>query len=159
MPGVPVASVNKNRAIIKEFRSTLRAACHDSILGCYHRYNRKGGCIVPMQSGSSLYFPRACILAIYADQPAATKCTLTGSACPACFTPRRRMANTIGNAVKMRTDENMHVERQLLRNYRDRRAQSGASTRANSLGRRLGVQLGNLPPWSNHEARLAFPSD
>jgi len=69
------------------------------------------------------------------------------------------MANTIGNAVKMRTDENMHVERQLLRNYRDRRAQSGASTRANSLGRRLGVQLGNLSPWSNHEARLAFPSD
>ena len=64
VPGVPVASVNRNRVVVKEFRSTLRAACHESILGCYQAYNRKGECIVPMQSGSSLYFPRACILAI-----------------------------------------------------------------------------------------------
>ena len=159
VPDVPVASVNRNRVVVKEFRSTLRAACHESILGCYQAYNRKGGCIVPMQSGSSLYFPRACILAIYADSPAATKCTLTGSACPQCFTPRRRMANTVGNVLKMRTDENMHVEQQLLRNYRDRRGQAGASARAKSLGRRLGVQLDYLSPWSNREARLASPSD
>jgi len=154
-----VADVNKNRAEIKEFKSLFRAKCHESILECYHAYNRKGGTIVPMQTGGSLYFARAVILAIYADQPAATKCTLTGSACPACYTARSRMAEPSPPSVKMRTDENMHDRREWLLEYKDRRNVVGASERAKKFGRKQGVQLGSLSPWSNREHRLACAND
>ena len=154
-----MADVNKNRAEIKEFKSLFRAKCHESILECYHAYNRKGGTIVPMQTGGSLYFSRAVILAIYADQPAATKCTLTGSACPACYTSRSRMAEPSPPSVKMRTDENMHDRREWLLEYKDRRNVVGASERAKKFGRKQGVQLGSLSPWSNREHRLACAND
>jgi hypothetical protein len=154
-----VADVNKNRAEIKEFKSLFRAKCHESILECYHAYNRKGGTIVPMQTGGSLCFSRAVILAIDADQPAATKCTLTGSACPACYTPKSRMAEPPPPSVKMRTYENVHDRRKLLLKHKDRRDVVGASERAKKLGRKQGVQMGSLSPWSNRDARLACGND
>ena len=155
-----MADVNKNRAEIKEFKALFRAK-HESILECYHAYNRKGGTIVPMQTGGSLYFSRAVILAIYADQPAATKCTLTGSACPACYTSRSRMAEPTPPSVKMRTDENMHDRRKLLLKYKDRCdvVPVGASERAKKLGRKQGVQMGSLSPWSNRDRRRACEND
>ena len=154
-----MADVNKNRAEIKEFKSLFRAKCHESILECYHAYNRKGGTIVPMQTGGSLYFSRAVILAIYADQPAATKCTLTGSACPVCYTSQSRMAAPPPPSVKMRTDDNMHDRRKWLLEYKDRRNVVGASERAKKFGRKQGVQLGSLSPWSNRECRRACAND
>ena len=154
-----MADVNKNRKEIKEFKPLFRAKCHESILECYHAYNRKGGTIVPMQTGGSLYFSRAVILAIYADQPAATKCTLAGSACPVCFTSRTRMADPTPPSVKLRTDENMHDRRELLLEYQDRRDVVGASERAKKLGRKQGVQMGPLSPWSNRDRRRACEND
>ena len=140
---------------IKDFKTALRAACHASILNCYHRYNAKGGCIVPLQSGLQKYFPRACILAIYCDQPAAVKCTLTGSACPVCFTCQPRMSNPTAAGVLMRTDDEMHKSRALIRKYRDRKQIPGAGARALKLAKRNGVQLGALSPWSNRDQAAA----
>ncbi len=45
-----------------------------------------------MQDKNLLYFPRTCIYAIYANAPAATKCALTGIACPVCYTKECNMA-------------------------------------------------------------------
>jgi hypothetical protein len=53
IPSLSVADVNKNRAEIKEFKALFRAKCHEAILECYHAHNRKGGTIVPMQTGGA----------------------------------------------------------------------------------------------------------
>jgi hypothetical protein len=39
-----------------------------------------------------VYFPKAVVLAVYADYPATQKITLTGSACPMWFTPLGKMS-------------------------------------------------------------------
>lgn len=159
VPPLPVAVVNKDRQAITDFKRHMRAQCHDSILECYHEYNRKGGSIVPMQTGGSLYFTRACIFAIYADQPAATKCTLTGSACPVCYTGRNDMAVPIGPRVLHRTDANMHERRALANDCIRRRSVVGISTRVRKTAKREGVQLGDLSPWSNYTTAIACPDD
>ena len=61
--------------------------------------------------------------------------------------------------VRMRTDENMHARRELLRKYRDRRDIVGASVRAKKLGRHQGVPMGFLSPWSNRDRRIARAND
>ena len=62
-------------------------------------------------------------------------------------------------SVKMRTDENMHDRRKWLLEYKDRRNVVGASERAKKIGRKQGVQLGSLSPWSNRECRRACAND
>ena len=79
IPAIAVASINKNKAVIRRFARQLRAKCHAAIMSCYTSFNNAGGAVVKLQSGRILYFPRAVILAIYADFPAgSTKrlCTL-----------------------------------------------------------------------------------
>lgn len=51
------------------------------------------------QTGRWLYIARAVILAIYADHPAAVKCTLVGSACVQCFVGEKQMDNTAAEMV------------------------------------------------------------
>jgi len=46
-----------------------------------------------------VYFPRAVLLAVYADIPAAQKILLTGSACPVCFTPAHKMGSALDEEV------------------------------------------------------------
>ena len=99
--------MNKDRKAIVNFRKLLRSVWHQSIVDCYHAYNRKGGAIIPLQNGETIYFPRACVLAIYADQPAAVKCSGTGSACPVCYTEKAHFALPLGNRNVLRTDMNM----------------------------------------------------
>ncbi len=70
IPAIAVASINKNRAVIRRFQRQLRAKCHAAIMSCYTTFNNAGGAVVKLQSGRILYFPRAVILAIYADFPA-----------------------------------------------------------------------------------------
>jgi hypothetical protein len=48
-----------------------------------------------------VYFPRAVLLAVYADFPAAQKILLTGSACPVCFTPEFQMALALADEVRL----------------------------------------------------------
>ncbi len=56
------------------FSQLLRARCHGAILACYTEYNNVVGAMLKLQyNGRLLYFPRAVILAVYADFPADAK--------------------------------------------------------------------------------------
>ena len=70
IPGLSVPSINQDKAVIVRFARQLRAKCHAAIMSCYTDFNNAGGAVVKLQSGRILYFPRAVILAIYADFPA-----------------------------------------------------------------------------------------
>ena len=70
IPGLAVPSINKEKAVIVRFARQLRAECHAAIMSCYTAFNNAGGAVVKLQTGRILYFPRAVILAIYADFPA-----------------------------------------------------------------------------------------
>jgi hypothetical protein len=62
--------------------------------------------------------------------------------------------------AKMRTDESIHDRRELLLQCQDRRDVVGASERAKKkLGRKQGVQMGSLSPWSNRERRRGCSND
>ncbi len=68
---VAVAPANKNRVVYDRFCKTLRAFCHEAILACYTEFNNAGGAMLRLQYDDRLlYFPRAVILAVYADFPA-----------------------------------------------------------------------------------------
>ncbi len=82
----PTLQKNMNRVVIQRFSKTLRHKLLKAVRICFDEYDEQGGAIVQMQDKNLVYFPRGCIYAIYADQPAATKCALTGSACPVCYT-------------------------------------------------------------------------
>jgi len=69
------------------------------------------------------------------------------------------MAEPSPPSVKMRTDENMHDRRAWLLEHKDRRNVVGASERAKKFGRKQGVQMGSLSPWSNREYRRACAND
>ena len=99
-----------------DFRLALRHAQHAAIFECFRKFNQKGGAVVPLQTGKTVYFGRACILAIYADQPAAKKCSLTGSACPVCYTPAKHMARAEQEPRHMvlRNEENMRKRKRIL---------------------------------------------
>ena len=89
------------------------------------------------------------ILAIYADHPAAVKCTLTGSSCPICYTPRDSMS-TWDPEVEfvMRNPENMaHRKRviNLIFNSGNRNAKPNARKRA----RLNGINLDISNAWSD----------
>ena len=154
-PQLPVASVNRKRKAIKDFRALLRAKHHRSILQCYHEYNRKGGQLVPLQTGEVIYFIRAAILAIYADQPAAVKCSITGSACPVCYTRMGHMNVPLHAATHKRTDADMRARRRNLHLYAMRR-DAGAKARAQTRAKRVGVPWGALSPWQND---MSAPGD
>jgi hypothetical protein len=89
-----------------------------------------------------MYFARACILAIYADHPAARKCSLTGSACPVCYTPQKLMAKTEQEPVHelKRTPKNMKNRKRVLRLMANGPAR-GAKARALLKAQRLGIKL------------------
>jgi hypothetical protein len=82
-----------------------------AVRSCFDEYNNKGGAIVRMQDENLLYFSRACIYTVYADHPAAVKCTLTGSSCPVCYTRMRDMASTKTNQMVYRNDRDMAVKK------------------------------------------------
>jgi hypothetical protein len=90
-PKLGVSKKDEKRVVVQRFKKAMRAAQHAAIAQCYRDYNAKGGHIVNLQSGQQVYFPRAVVLAVYADYPATQKITLTGSACPMCFTPLGKM--------------------------------------------------------------------
>jgi hypothetical protein len=97
-----------------------------------------------------MYFARACILAIYADQPAARKCTLTGSACPVCYTPENKMAQARQDPRHgmKRTFANMNNRKRILR-LMARGSARGAKERANKQAARLGVNLVLSNAWDH----------
>ncbi len=44
-----------------------------ALANCYRVFNEKGGRALTLQSGQQVYFPKAIVLAIYADYPATQK--------------------------------------------------------------------------------------
>lgn len=110
-----------------------------AVRSCFDEYNNKGGAIVRMQDGNLLYFSRACIYAVYADHPAAVKCTLTGSCCPVCYTRKRYMASTKTNQLVYRNDRDMAVKKRKYLNILNdpetsRLRKKAAKKAAHSLG-------------------------
>lgn len=79
---------NKQLKVVVDFRLALRHAQHAAIFECFRKFNQKGGAVVPLQTGKTVYFGRACILAIYADQPAAKNAPSRGLHVQ-CVTPRK----------------------------------------------------------------------
>jgi hypothetical protein len=75
LPSIAVAKVNQHRVAYIRFSRELRARCHAAILACYTDFNQKGGAMLCLQYDDRLmYFPRAVILAVYADFPAGVVC-------------------------------------------------------------------------------------
>ncbi len=101
---------NAQRVTITRFRKHLRHKFLAAVRPCYDEYNEKGGAIVCMQEADLVYFPRACIYAIYADTPAATKCALTLKACPVCYTKEVNMATDQTCNLVYRTDKDMGLK-------------------------------------------------
>jgi hypothetical protein len=119
---------------------------------CTSHHRNSGGAIVPLQFGGSMYFPRACILAIYADHPACVECTVTGSGCPVCHTQKTRMHAPLQPSNRLRDDANMHQRRNVLRIYAALTTPAGCKKRATKRAGHEGVPLGSLTVWSPHSA-------
>jgi hypothetical protein len=151
VPSPPQA--NKDLKHVKQFKLALRHAQHAAIFETFRAFNRKGGAVVTLQTGETMYFARACILAIYGDQPAARKCSLTGSACPVCFTPEKKMslpAQEPRHSLK-RTHDTMMRRQSILK----RMATTGlpkANEKATNQAAYIGVNLLMVNAWSDHDA-------
>jgi hypothetical protein len=85
-PKINFRTDDADRVPVKKFKKAMRAAQHAAFANCYRVFNEKGGRVLTLQSEQQVYFLKAIVLAIYADFPATQKITLTGSACPMCFT-------------------------------------------------------------------------
>ena len=144
---------NKDLKHVKDFKLGMRHAQHAAIFETFRDFNRKGGAVVRLQTGEIMYFARACILAIYADHPAARKCSLTGSACPVCFTPEKKMSLPVQEARHSlkRTHATMMRRQTILK----RMATTGlpkANEKATKQAKYIGVNLLKVNAWSDHDA-------
>lgn len=153
-PSLPVSfptQANRNRKLVVDFKLELRRAQHAAILECFRAFNRKGGAVLPLQTGGVMYFPRACILAIYGDFPAARKCSLTGSSCPACFTPETRMNRLVQEPryAQKRTPATMQARKRVLNVMKNVRTR-GAAERAIKTGKAIGVNLCADTAWATN---------
>ena len=135
-------------ARVVRFRKALRRHQLHTLRMCFDNYNAKGGAIVPLQTGGYMYFPRACILAIYADHPAAVKCLMVGKSCPQCYTSEGVMhLPPATGTLYLRTERRTKRFRDTLCHLRDSR-QPGASARATKRARKLGVNLNHTNPFA-----------
>ena len=76
LPSLDVPRPNMTKVAYCRFARLLRARCHAAILACYTEFNNAGGAMLKLQYNNRLiYFPRAVILAVYADFPAGAKKT------------------------------------------------------------------------------------
>ena len=79
-------------------------------------FSNRGGGVLRLQNGDEMFVTRCYVMAIYSDAPAATKCTLTGSSCPVCYTPRRMMSKDFGeDGCELRCPASMSAKRHSLR--------------------------------------------
>jgi hypothetical protein len=72
-PTLDVSRVDAKRVVVQRFKKKMRTAQHAAIAQCYRDFNAKGGHIFNLQSGQQVYFPKAVVLAVYADYPATQK--------------------------------------------------------------------------------------
>ena len=116
-PPIHIAKTNTNLKAAQDFTKAARAFFHSCIYQCYADFNATNGGLVELQYGEVLHISKAIILAIYTDQPAATKCSITGSACPQCYTAQNIMGTpprVRGSALVLRTPQGMEARRKAL---------------------------------------------
>ena len=114
-PKMGITKKDATRVVVKRFKKAMRASQHAAIAQCYRDYNAKGGHILNLQNQQQVYFPKAVVLAIFADYPATQKITLTGSSCPMCFTRVGKMSEgrAINNEVQyiQKCDISLHFKK------------------------------------------------
>ena len=103
------AGKNNGHKAAKMFKSFLDHTCLKAIMSRFNHFNAKGGAFVRMND-DVVHFERACLVGIFADLPAATKLTLTGSACNTCFMPMSSMADP-NASYPIRTWDTMNAAR------------------------------------------------
>jgi hypothetical protein len=135
-----------NRVAIKRFSKTLRHKLLKAVRICFDEYNEQGGAIVQMQDKNLHYFSRACIYAIYTDQPTEMKCALTGSACPVCYTRQCDMACAKTRNLVYRWDGDMALKK---RNYKSTIENKGTTKEQRQMRHTNSTQLGT------HRTRLS----
>jgi hypothetical protein len=133
---------NAQRVTITRFRKQLRHKFLAAVRQCFDEYNEKGGAIVRMQDANLVYFPRACIYAIYADAPVATKCALTIKACPVCYTKEVNMATDQTNNLVYRTDKDMALKKKNFKTIMENNTTTKTRRDAGHLAaRQLGIDM------------------
>ena len=128
------AGRNNRRKAATMFKSFLDHTCLKAIMSRFNHFNKHGGAIVKMND-ELVHFERACLVGIFADLPAATKLTLTGSACNTCFLPQSRMADPNPDA-EVRTWANMTAART---NFLARIQSGESKTTVLDAAKRIGV--------------------
>ena len=141
---------HRDRDAVKLFCKEVRRAQHALVRQCFVTFYNKGGAILKLQTGRQVHFTRCYIMAIYGDAPAIAKCTLTGSACPVCFTPRRVMSDEPAG-FDLRCPASVYSKRAEILNARNLHGR-GANEEAVSMSRELGVRLDVDNPWSPENA-------
>ena len=129
------AGMNNRRKAAQRFKKYLDHVSLNAILSRYRSFNRNGGALVPMHGGV-VHFRYACVVALYADIPAARKLLMTGSACNTCYLPCSRMG-TPGACAAMRTWRNTTEKREaFLRRIEQKDGETAEDVRreANVIG-------------------------
>ena len=117
-PPIHIAKTNTKLKVAEDFTKAARRFFYARIYETFANFNATNGAKCELQNGERVHFSKAIILAIYTDQPAATKCSVTGSACPQCYTARHIMgtpARVRGSALTLRTPLGMEARRNALR--------------------------------------------
>ena len=131
------AGKNNGRKAAKMFKSFLDHTCLKAIMSRFNHFNAKGGAFVRMND-DVVHFERACLVGIFADLPAATKLTLTGSACNTCFMPMSSMADP-NASYPIRTWDTMNA----ARNSFIARLRAGEGvTKISAEAKKMGVNYG-----------------
>jgi hypothetical protein len=147
-PGVQFPRASKSLAAVKRFSKDLRHFQIAAIKNCFKSFNAKGGAIVRLQTGKYMYFARAVVLAIYADQPAAVKCSLTGSSCPQCYAAKLDFADPPENGVlELRTVANMMTTKRTLEESLRTSRSAAERQLTRKRARTEGVSLRGLSAW------------
>jgi hypothetical protein len=116
-PPINIAKTNAKLKAAADLTKAARSFFHASIYQSYVDFNATNGVMCELQNGNVLHMYKAIILAIYTDQPAATKCSDTGSACPQCYTAQHIMGippRVRGSALVLRTPNGMEARRTAL---------------------------------------------
>lgn len=114
-PNINIAPKNKNKKAAVDFVKSSRQFFHHEMVKCFDEFNRSIGKMITLQTGRKMTFSKAIILAIYGDFPAASKCTVTGSACPQCFRMQKDFAIPPTDGLfTLRTPPEVEARRNIL---------------------------------------------
>lgn len=142
-PNINIAPKNKNKKAAVNFVKSSRQFFHHEMLKCFDEFNRSEGKTITLQTGENMTFSKAIILAIYGDFPAASKCTVTGSACPQCFRMQKDFAIPPTDGLfTLRTPAQVETRRNILT-----RIAVNNPKQANKKAKLLGISMQLRSGW------------